>query len=208
MIWSYSFLSNFDRCPKQAEARYISKSLSYVETEEAVRGTQAHRLIDARLKGESNALPIEYEKYIDWVLRFSRSPLTEHAIGVTRDWRPVDFYSSDVWGRGKLDCAIVFGNNAIIIDWKTGKSREDPFELYLQALLLNSIYPTLKVIHGFYIWLKEDYFGRIYDLSETDCMRQWVEWRMAEIDQSRWPAKRNPLCKWCTLSVCEYCQAV
>jgi hypothetical protein len=102
---------------------------------------------------------------------------------------------------------VVNGERARLIDYKTGKMREDPFELKVQAVLLHARHPQLKEIKGQYIWLKDGKLGKPHDLSDTTAT--WNEIgrlvRLIERDMAAgaWEKREGPLCNWCEVRDCE-----
>ena len=63
--WSYTKLTTFERCPKLGYARYIAKTLPYVESEAAKEGNRVHDAIEHYVR-DGVALP----KDIEWVTDF------------------------------------------------------------------------------------------------------------------------------------------
>jgi hypothetical protein len=204
IIWSYSFISTYERCPLQASAKYVTKELPYVESPEAKYGNEVHKKLERYLIGNK----VEFEnKFMENVadIACNASAIAEMPLGVTRDWCACAFFNDAVWGRGKLDCTIIKDDQAIILDWKTGKKREDPFELEVQALLLYKHNPHLTSIYGSYVWLKEDEYGHCYDLYSTIGRTQdHIDSVLYEVGKEDWRAKKNPLCPWCTLKTCKF----
>lgn len=211
IVWSYSFLSTYDRCARQAEAKYISKELPYVESPEAKFGNDVHSAMEHYLN--SGVIPKDEQTY-KWAKKFI-DPIkllphigAEKKLGVDRDWKPVEFFSKEVWGRGKVDYATVHNDQAFLLDYKTGKVWEDPLELYIQGALLHALYPNLTSIKGCYIWTKEERYGDVYDVFEAlDRTREWIEETMQKVGQGLFYAKPNKLCGWCDLKSCKHWKA-
>lgn len=210
LVWSYSFLSTYDRCPRQAEARYITKELPYTESPEAAHGNKVHKVYEDALKLKQFP-PVPYEYGVKYFHDIYALPCTElmaeQQLGVTRDWKPTGFFGNDVWGRGKLDVtAILNTTTAILFDWKTGNSAyEDPFELEVQAVLLKAKYPELETIKGCYIYLKDDRYGKVHDLSsKIERTKETIEGIMRTVGKGLFYAKKNPLCSWCALTSCKH----
>lgn len=211
-VWSYSFLNVYDRCPKQAAAMYVERNYPKDAVNEAMDwGNVVHSAMEVRIN-DGVPLPtnmLDYEKYVHHIEAvasdFGANELTaEVKLGVTKDYKPCDFFDKErVWGRGKLDLVLRAGNSAILPDWKTGKPREDPMELKVNAVLLQAWYPEITDIFGMYVWLKEDRIGEPHDLSDTASTREWINETMRKAEASNfWVPKRNALCGWCNLTAC------
>jgi hypothetical protein len=179
----------------------------YVETPELKKGDEIHTAMEQRLKGKPLPKPMyRYEFFVQPLQRYKIQP--EMKLGVTVEGKPCSFFASDVWGRGKIDVPIIVKDSAVLLDWKTGKVWEDPFELQVQAVLLNAHHPELNRIVGSYVWLNESRVGVIYDL--TDTQKTWgkIHEIMAEVAtceiNNKWEKKPGKLCAWCPVKSCEH----
>lgn len=207
-VWSFTLLNTYANCPRQAHHKYVLKDLAGEEPSPAMTwGIEVHEAMEARIKGKR--LPENMTPYEAFV-----APLTgaraEMKLGVRHDFTPCGFFDQEVAGRGKLDATVVQpgGENAVIVDWKTGARREDSFELELFSVLLKAHYPKLKKITGWYVWLKDKRIGTIHDLSDTERSRAEIENRVAQLRRSfavdAWPPRQSGLCPWCPVKKCEF----
>jgi hypothetical protein len=205
--WSYSLLNSFLQCPHKAQHQYVLKDVPYIETPERKKGNDVHTALENRLKGKP--LPKEYERY-----EFFAQPLgryegiePEMKLGVNDLGEPCGFFDSDVWGRGKIDVPIVVKNSAVILDWKTGKVWEDPFELQVQAVLLKAHHPELQRIVGSYVWLNESRVGVTYMLDPQEGWNK-INGIMDDVAHREamgvWEKKPGKLCAWCPVKSCEH----
>lgn len=210
LVWSYSMLHGFrDICAFQSEARYITKTIKFVETPEIQWGNKVHKAMQHRLGGKP--LPLDMQQWEPFVAPLAeRGATAEQELGVTAEGKPCRFFSDkpQVWGRGKIDVTLIEGDTAAIWDWKSGSSRyEDPFELETNAVLLKAKHPHLKKITGWYVWLKENRLSKPYDLSDVG--KTWNE--ICRIMQTihnykaiqEYPKRESPLCRWCQRYDCE-----
>ena len=170
-------------------------------------GNEVHTAMENWLKGVP--LPKELSRY-----EFFAQPLgryegiePEMKLGVTAKGEPCSFFAPDVWGRGKIDVPIVVGNSAVILDWKTGKVWEDPFELQVQAVLLKAHHPGLQRIAGSYVWLNESRVGVTYALDPGAAWEK-ICGIMDDVGHREkmgvWEKKPGKLCGWCPVMNCEY----
>ena len=203
--WSYTFLDNFANCPHKAYRRYIAKDLPKEPATDAMRaGIEAHKELELSI---NKRLPVrrEWEPLIAPLRNIAKA---EVKFGMTEDRQPIGFFD-DPWGRGVCDVLIIKDNDALLVDWKTGKVREDPRELQVQAMLLKTNYPQVQHIKGCYVWLAEAKFGTMYDLEKGvdrcyHATKAAVEEAKEYEDDFEWPKKPNPLCGWCPVSDCEH----
>lgn len=209
LVWSYSMLHTFrDICAHQAEARYVTKSIKFQETEATRWGNEVHAAFELRVGG-GKPLPPEMQQWEKFAKPFDgKGAKTENWFQIDKSGRACDRFDKNKFGHGKLDLYMIQGDAAYIADWKTGNSKyEDPFELEIQGLLLKAKFPHLKTIKGAYCWLKEDRWSKPYDVS--DVRKTWDEVCsiMATVLNYRklgeFPKKPSGLCGWCQRWDCE-----
>ena len=147
--WSYSFLHHFANCPQKAYRKYIKKDLPKEDSPELREGITTHKLLEAYLKsGGATRLPVNLLPHARPLVRAGLH--AEHMMGMTVDQGPAKFFG-EPWGRGKADVLILDPPTAMIIDWKTGKPREDDRELRQLALLVRANYPDISRVMGCYV---------------------------------------------------------
>ncbi len=123
---SFSSLQVFDTCPRQYEAKYITKDVPYVQSPAAKRGDDVHHALEGYLKsGGMTRLPADmaaYTKYADWVLdradKGGGTVLAERMLAVDADLNPVAYKSRSRWMGGKIDVSIVYPTLVEVFDWK------------------------------------------------------------------------------------------
>lgn len=209
LVWSYSLLHCFDDiCAHQGEARYITKTIKFVETPEIKFGNAVHTAFEHRVGG-GKPLPLEMQKWEKFAAPFDgRGAKTEAWFQIDTEGKACDRNAPKKFGHGKIDLHIVNGETCYIADWKTGNGKyEDPFELEIGALFLKAKYPQLKKIVGQFFWLKEDRAGQLHDLSDVGATWAKVCSIMQTIYSYRaiaeYPKRTSPLCAWCQRWDCE-----
>jgi RecB family exonuclease len=199
--WSYTKLTTFERCPKLGYARYIAKTLPYVESEAARLGNEVHAALE-KLIVDGVPLP---EKWA-WVGEFV--PETKPGDVVrAEDWFNFNMDNQPTparsWFTTKIDfLQIEDGDVAWVLDWKTGKPWEDPDQLNVYATAVKAHYPHVRHWRGMYVWLRERRVGEVHTLSPGRTFAKLVE-RVKAVDTSDTPRK-NKLCPWCELTTCKY----
>lgn len=209
IIWSYSLLHCFDDiCAHQGEARYINKTIKFVETPEIKYGNSVHTAFEHRVGGQK-PLPLDMQKWEGFAKPFdNRGAKTEQWFGITAEGSACESRSSNVWGRGKIDLNVINGQAAYIGDWKTGNPKyEDPFELEIGALFLKVKNPQITTVKGQFFWLREDRAGVIHDLSNFQATWSKICSIMQTIENYRkvgdFPKRKTPLCGWCQRFDCD-----
>lgn len=210
LVWSYSLLHLFrDICPHQGQARYIDKTIQFVDTPETKWGNEVHAAFEQRVGGQK-PLPLNMQQWEHFAAPFDgRKVITEGWYYIDETGRACERGAKNKFGHGKLDLVLIEkGDIAFLNDWKTGNSKyEDPFELEVGAVLLHAKYPHLKKIVGTYTWLKDNRVSKLYDLSDTGktwneicrVMKEILAWRAAR----EFPKKRSGLCSWCQRWDCD-----
>ena len=67
---------------------------------------------------------------------------------LTENLTPTTWWEKDAWLRSILDVLILFEDEAIVMDWKTGKRRPDFSQLEIFALQVFSHYPNIKKVQS------------------------------------------------------------
>ena len=217
MIASYSFLRDLENCPHKAYRKYLVRDLPKEDSPELREGIIIHKIFEDYINGASGRLPVELESHAKPLT--ARGAQAEVMLGMTKDCQPAPFWNSPsddvpegsppvekLWLRGKVDVLVLEPPVAFIVDWKTGKVREDPHELRVQALLVRANYPTVHRIRGCYVWLKTGCAGPIYDLSDLNATyhETIAALETAESYGADWPTKPNALCNWCPVGDCRF----
>ena len=206
-VLSHTFLSNYENCPRKAWHLYVAKDLpKEPPSPEMQAGIVAHSAFERALKrNDPDACPA----FVDYARDLLGADAIKHfewSVAITRAGTPVDFWHPMAWLRGKLDVALVAPPHAMIVDWKTGKVREDPSELRTFAVLLKAHYPHVEHIGGSYLWCKTGEIGQLHDLSDTDAHLRRVEGLHLEMTElgDGWEPTPNPLCSYCPVRSCEF----
>lgn len=209
-VWSHTSLNCFGTCPKQFYHRYILKDVKFEESAASRRGNDVHAAMEARLKIKT-PLP-EDMPYEQFAAALDERPLlVEEELGIRKDGDWATWWDAYVYGRGKPDVVIMpdAGDHAVILDWKTGKVREDPAELETFAVLINARYPLITQFTGYYVWLTTPVaLGQKHTL---DRKQKWttIQSTATEISERQkrndFPATPNGLCKaWCSVLSCPH----
>jgi PD-(D/E)XK nuclease superfamily protein len=212
-VLNYSALNAYQVCPRRFAHMYVFKDLPReTKSKEQLDGTAAHEALKRRIR-LNEPLPAEYATYepiAKTIFDSDKIKYTELKLGIDVTGLACDFFADDVWLRGALDLVLSSGEEALLLDWKTGKTREDPFELEIQGLLLQAKWPSFRRITGHYVWLRDLTIGAAHDCSNTANTLATIK-RTEERLRHRaagedWPPDEGPLCGWCpvTKEMCEF----
>lgn len=211
--WSYSALTNFETCPQRYYATTVSKQYSDVN-ERNSWGDRVHRSFAAYIK-DGTPLPLGMEgmeKTVDqWRLREPHTlELVEQRIAFTKDGYPVA-WNGPAWNRSIVDyAAIQHSGHARVVDWKTGKPKEDLSQLYIMATGLFVTYNFLEEIHAALVWLKDGWATEVR-VSRNDLvpvlvgLNERVRVFQDAHARSCFPPRPNGLCRsYCPVRECPH----
>ena len=219
IVGNFTLLDVYLRCPKQAFHKYVARDYPWPKkTRDQNKGVDHHKVLAAWVRGAKPSQPEVLfgpaaglcEKVISSTAElYAHSAdaklLVEKQLAIGWNFLPVEYDDPKAMFRSVLDLAIIIGTRALLYDWKTGRVWEDPAELLLHALLLQSHNQQVTEMRGTYVWLKENTIGCEYDLSSTLFTARTLRENMQEfVQREMWPARKNPLCPWCDLKTCEH----
>jgi hypothetical protein len=205
-VGNYTFYTSFENCPHKAFRIYVAKDLPRQEkTKEQAYGNHVHDSMDLRL-GRGEPLPDDLKAMETLARELEALPSeypqrTEHRLAFKENGTPCEWFGAGEWFRIKIDWHVRMPASAWILDWKTGKVREEPLELECASLALKINYPELAHIAGEYFWTQEWRQGVRFTLnnwSRTFARLQKIRNEIEQCDrEGRWPKHKNPLCAWC-----------
>lgn len=216
--WSYTHLDTYENCPFQYHWKYILKNKE-AATKEMEDGRKTHDALEKRVAANV-ALPGVYVKYdplCQSVLKIAGDNngtiRTEMKVAINRELKPCDFFAKDVYGRGALDIGILAPDptpdRAIILDWKTGKTREKDFQVSIFAFFTFLHFPTVQNVSAMNIWLPTLKAGELYKYTRGDLPAIWanIYLKLAAMELSAandtWVKRASPLCAYCPVLTCE-----
>lgn len=212
MKHSYSSINCFKNCPRQWEAKYLTYTYKDTGNEFNRWGTKVHSHFEARLK-TATPLPPELasmEPIMGIVGRMPGTLAVEQKLAVNVSLAPTDYKAPDAYIRGIIDLSKIAGANAVVADYKTGKVRDDFYQLELSALLLMANFPDVQTVLTMFLWSKVGTFTKEeYNHLQKQNMWNKIVSDTVRIEQAaarkEFPPKRSGLCGWCHLHTCEFC---
>lgn len=210
--WSFSALNDFDTCPRQYAAKRFFCTVKDDTNEANVWGTRAHTACELRLR---DGVPLaeefaEYEPYCAAILRAPGFLYTEQQVAFDRNFRVVEWFSPQAWGRAILDVLLVNDDTVWIWDWKSGKIRPNSTQLKLFAAVASLVHPDVERFVTRYVWLKHhSVTGE--DFTAADLPGIWAQFqekiRLVELAWrfQNFPCNPSGLFRgWCPVTECEH----
>jgi len=140
---SYSSLKLWRTCPAQYRAKYMD-GIKSAPGPALVKGKEYHERLEAAVG--TGAVPAGMwtpDGLIPALHRAGARP--EQQYGMYEDGTPCSFDDPKAWLRGAIDVELRSDSRAILLDWKTGQYRVDPFQADVYATLLRSLKKDLTV---------------------------------------------------------------
>lgn len=231
MPQSPTSISTFNLCPRQYQAKYITKEVKFESTPATERGTRWHLHLEERLR-DKKTLPEETAHFESLVRRLELmhgEKLVETMLAVNSEFKACDYKVRYVGG--KVDACVI--NHAdckmAIFDYKTGKVKDSEdfrLQLKLYALAAFAQYPHIQHIRVAYIFL--DHFqyspigedgkkGLLFTRADVPILEDEIKRNIDRIkvatEKDEWIPNPNPLCKvsiknggkpWCQVKSCPF----
>jgi ATP-dependent exoDNAse (exonuclease V) beta subunit len=199
--YSFSSISTYLQCPRRFEAQYIDKRVKDAGSAASLHGERVHKQAELYIKGESDDLPEQRPK--DNILDVLRKlgAEAELKVAVSYDFEPRDFWAKDVMLRGLVDVKFRTRDGVCIIDWKSGKKRDNSLQGSFYAAMMSAYHPGERVQVVF------DYLdkGRCPPIDYKPKMRDEVRSLVEMVDgTTAYPPRPTPLCGWCPVADCEF----
>lgn len=210
--WSYSALSSFELCAKKHWHQNVRKDYRQEETEPMRYGKYVHKAIEDRII-RSTPLPLDLIYLEEHICKYADTQAPTHGeqkLAINHEYKPTGWFADDVFCRAIIDLLVLGENIALIIDWKTGKEKDDFMQLQLMALMIMLHYPQLNTVHASFFYTRSKKPVQV-KVSKTDAPRLWAE-LLPRVEKMRYafeheefPANPNPLCKrYCPVTGCPY----
>ena len=214
---SYSSLSSFETCPRKHYLTRVAKVVTEPQGEALVWGNAVHAALEKHLK-DGTALPPTMKSFMPLVDKLLSKVdgmvvLVEQELCVDANFDPCGWWDKQGWFRGKVDAAFIAGDTAFVVDWKTGKVKNDPDQLALFAALIFAHHPSVNTVKSAFAWLQERKLSTA-TFSREQVGELWgalvprVDHLKQAKDDDKWPPRPSGLCrKWCPVGKrhCEYC---
>lgn len=214
MPHTHSQLETFlDTCPRQYKAKYVTKDVKFEETDATRWGNYVHDELEKALKTKQ-PLPADlapHQSFLDALVRKGGNLVPEGSIAFDKDRNPVNFFDRKAYFRGKIDVSAVRSPIAIVLDWKTGKVKDDVKQLVRYALLTLAKYPEVEEVRSSYVWFQEKKLSKpvIITRGTADEHYQQLDADIENVEHAievdAFPPKPSGLCYgWCQVTGCEH----
>lgn len=213
--WSHTALTTFETCPRQYEAKYITKEVAFKDTPATLFGKEVHAALeDAIGKGKPlSGVHKRLQPIVDTVMsKPADQRYVELKIGLAEDGSACEYFDKKVWCRLVIDLLVLRGDTAWVIDWKTGKRKPDSEQLKLFALGVFAKFPHITKVKTMFVWTEvggEVDFD-VYTIDQSDEMWDDFDARLEPLAEAErvgvFAPKPSGLCgAYCDVVRCEHC---
>jgi PD-(D/E)XK nuclease superfamily len=212
--WSYSSLSLFKQCPRKYHRLRVVRDVKEDEAEHLIYGNAVHKAAEEYGR-DGTPIPAKFmyiKQYVDTLIDSPGDKYYEHKMGLTRELEPCDFSADYVWWRGIADFLAVNDREAVLVDYKTGKSARyaDTAQLELLALAIFAHFIHVDIVRAGLLFVVSKEFIEV-ELNRKHQQELWKKWikdtdRLdACFEHNIWNPSPNFTCrKHCPVLDCEH----
>jgi hypothetical protein len=208
--WSYTGLSDFESCPKKFYHLRVAKDVKDDDNSFSAEGKKVHDAMYQRVfKGKD--LPLELARFESLAAKLEALPGRkdgEMKLALNRKFESRGFFDPDVWVRGVCDFLCINDTHALIVDYKTGKEKDDFTQLSMTAAILQQSFPKVSRWTIAFCWMQQGGKMTKRILTTEDHIETWsdllprVERIESALRVSEFPAKKSGLCSYCPVTSC------
>lgn len=217
--WSYTKLRDFETCPRRYHTVNVTKTIKETSVE-LERGNRLHDAMKKRVQSGIE-LPMEFSYMERWAKSLTavidpRQVINcELQLAIGRNLEPVGYWEKRVFCRTKIDYLILLPRRkgtyiCNIIDYKTGKPKDDDTQLVINALTVFAHYKDVVGIKSEFLYTEHgDVRGFTYLRSSmnelwNDIIPRVTDLEIAHVNDD-WPPKPCGLCReYCPVTTCEF----
>ena len=212
IAWSYSRLEGYETCPRKYYHLQVAKDVTDTKGDAAIYGDETHKAFKMYVK-TGQELPLhllQYKQYLDQFIAAPGHKIAEQQVAINADFKQVEWFDKTTYLRVINDLLVHQGSNAVIVDYKTGKPKDDFTQLELAAAVVFLLGPDINSITMAYFWLKtKTIVPKIIKRAEAPLVWAKLQPRVQAFQDAyaanAWPPKPNYLCrKYCPVASCEY----
>lgn len=206
-------LEGYELCPKKFFKEKIEKSIPFEENEASRYGKEVHKHFERRMVS-GTALPMDLSHHEPTLARIANASgvgLGEQKLALNKDFENTGYFDADVWMRGIVDYTKRNDTSMLVVDWKTGRMKDDFTQIKLMMATLMCYWPDLEKMQGMFYWTKHKKVTSTPLMYREDVTKIWnellprVEAMYEAIEQQEYPARQNFLCRrYCKVTSCPY----
>lgn len=211
--YSFSKLSTHNQCNRKFRYSYIDKApQDNTDMTALLKGGAVHSIIEHYPNDSNHKLAEKYQHVADKFIstNLGQKYLTEKSIrefkfGLSNKLEPTGYSDKDALFRGSVDFICTIDNVLHLIDWKTGKLKDQKWQEYTQLMFYGIYffqrYPKIDTIRISYVYVEHEDMENDLVL-ERQYLRRYIQEltemiKKVEEDQT-FPKNETKLCEWCS----------
>jgi hypothetical protein len=212
--WSHSRLAAFESCPRKHNECDLAKNYVEPPSVQMTFGSDVHKALELHCR-DGVPLPSEHASYQDVADTIKALPgikFYEQKLALRRDFSPCGFFADGVWFRCVVDVLVTDDDRALIVDYKTGKIKDDFSQLQLNAAAIFAHNPHINKIGAAFWWIAKGKKLTKASYVRADLPAIWgkflpkVQTYEKAVREQRFLPNPSGLCKnWCPVKSCQFC---
>jgi hypothetical protein len=211
--WSYSQLNNYETCPRRHQAYSVTKEVVEPESDAIRQGKLLHAAFEKRV-ATGEKLPLGMGMYESMLAKLASAPglvNAEQRLALSATFEPVAWFARPAWFRQIIDYSNIREDGlAIVIDYKTGKPKEDLTQLQLSAATVFAHDPSVSQVRTAMLFVGYDHIEPA-TFTRADLPAIWagILPRVKRLEEARamddFPPNPGPLCRrYCGVRSCAF----
>lgn len=209
--YSFSKLNTHNQCPRRFKYQYIDK----IPQEERdvtplLKGGAVHSILENFPEPSKHKLSEKYQYIVDNFMKsdigqkyLTRDSVREHSFAITDKLEPTNYGNKESIFRGHIDYICLDNDCINLIDWKTGKYREEKYQdfnqLLFYAIYFFYSYPNVNNIRISYVYVEHDLENSI--TLERQYLNNYVNSLLEMIEKTEtdteFEKNKTELCEYC-----------
>lgn len=220
---SHSRLSTYQQCPRKFQLQFIKKAFpDDSNNPHFVRGNSLHEQMEAasnalvkrRSKPDTPLPPLVEEcrnavPIVEKIVNTYDTVAAEQQVAIDASLKRTGWFDKTAMFRAIFDLVAVNTDEALLVDWKTGKVR--PYDgwggqLHMAGWIGMCIFPDIDKVTSFYAYLDHRKSAPIALTRDKDFDRltdHYVSEFMRINRDEEFEPRLNKYCKWCSATVAQ-----
>lgn len=211
--YSYSKISTHQQCNRKFKYVYIDKvKPGKKDLTALLKGGAVHNIFENYPNPGTHKLAPKYQHIFDNFIKtklgekyVKTDSIREYSFGLTEDLQITTYAAKDALFRGFVDHICIIENVLHLIDWKTGKLKEQRWQSYDQ-LMFYAIYFFQKYSHVNTIRISYVYVE--HNEAENDIVleRKYLQNYVNDLMSLIYAAENDIQFQKCPSKLCDYCE--
>lgn len=211
--YSFSKLSTHKQCNRKFKYNYIDKAPQDKKDMTALlKGGAVHSILEHYPHQSTHKLAPQYQhiadKFIETKLGklyLTQNSIKEYDFGLTTKLIPTTYSDKEALFRGSIDFICTIDKTLYLCDWKTGKYKEEKWQLYDQlmfyAIYFFQKYENINTINISYVYVEHENMENTMILE-----RQYLDTYIQELVELILNVEHDEDFKKTISPLCNYCE--